>query len=93
MTFLPVGLLVSITVPVVVVVVFSVPVIVAEATLATIPRLFHFVSIVFRLAAICAVTIHVAIKFALQILDVLVAAVPVIGADVRGIAEKHKSAG
>jgi hypothetical protein len=69
----------------------TVAVIVAEATLAAIACFFHFMPIVFCLAAICAVAFDIAIKFPFQILDVLVAAFPVISADVRGITEEHES--
>jgi len=49
-------------------------------------------SIVFRLTAVHAVAVDIALKFPFQILDVLVATFPVISADVRGIAEEHESA-
>jgi hypothetical protein len=90
----PVVPVIPVTVPVVVVVVVSVAVsvIIAEAPLAVLSSFFHFMSIVFRLTAIRAVTVDIALKFPFQILDVLVAAFPVISADVRGIAEEHESA-
>jgi hypothetical protein len=49
-------------------------------------------SIMFRLTAIRAVTVDIALKLSFQILDVLVAAFPVICADVRGITDEHESA-
>jgi hypothetical protein len=49
-------------------------------------------SIVFRLTAIRAVTFDIAIQFSFPILDVLVAAFPVISAEVRGITKEHESA-
>jgi hypothetical protein len=70
----------------------AIAVIVAEAALAAIASFFHLMSIVFRLTAIRAVTVDIALKFPFQILDVLVAAFPVISADVRGVTEKHESA-
>jgi hypothetical protein len=73
-------------------VVFTVAVIVAEAPLALISSFLHFMSIVFRLTAIRAVTVDIALKFPFQILDVLVAAFPVISADARGISEEYESA-
>jgi hypothetical protein len=86
----------ALSVPVVVVVVFAVAVaisvIVAEAPLAVLSSFFHFMSIVFRLTVIRAVAVDIALKFSFQILDVLVAAFPVISADVRGIAQEHESA-
>jgi len=88
----PVVAVILVTVPVVIVVVFTVAVIVAEASLAVISSFFHFMSIVFRLTAIRAVTVDIALKFPFQILDVLVAAFPVISADVRGITDEHESA-
>jgi hypothetical protein len=85
-----------VTVPVITVVVFtvsvSVSVIITKARLAAISSFFHFMSIMLRLTAIRAVTVDIALKFSFQILDVLVAAFPVISADVRGIAEEHESA-
>jgi hypothetical protein len=88
----PVIPVIPVTVPVVIVVVFTVAVIIAEAPLAVLSSFFHFMSIVFRLTAIRAVAVDIALKFPFQILDVLVAAFPVISADVRGIAEEHESA-
>jgi hypothetical protein len=49
--------------------------------------------IVLRLAAVCAMTVHVTIHFPFQILDVLVATVPVVRANVGGISEEHESTG
>jgi len=88
----PVIPVIPVTVPVVVVVVVSVSVIIAETPLAVLSSFFYFMSIVFRLTAIRAVAVDIALKFPFQILDVLVAAFPVISADVRGIAEEHESA-
>ena len=94
----PVVPIIPVTVPVVVVMVVpvavpvAVSVIIAEAPLAVLSSFFHFMSIVFRLTAIRAVAVDIALKFPFQILDVLVAAFPVISADVRGIAKEHESA-
>jgi hypothetical protein len=82
---------VPVSVPVIVVVVFTVAVIIAVPPLAVISRFFHFMPIVFRLAAICAVAVYIAIKFPLQLLDVLVAAFSVVSAGVGSVTEEHEA--